>query len=215
MRRHVAAAGVCDERDPGNFSVIEFANGLVAQRCEPAGAPGTGRAGNPGAAVGAGAVPAVVATQAHRQAAGGGRAADLSTKRHQAARDWRLRRPGDTSPPGWRSLPAYCRWCSWAWRSTLSSRSSPRTAPCCCWACPAASPGCSSCRWPTPCWHCWCRRPPGLACSAASGRAAASAYFVVLSMAAITLIVALGLMGLLTALLGQGLALVSSLLGNG
>ena len=38
---------------------------------------------------------------------------------------------------------------------------------------------------------------------------------VVLSMAALTLIVALGLLGLLTALLGQGLALVSGLLGNG
>jgi hypothetical protein len=41
------------------------------------------------------------------------------------------------------------------------------------------------------------------------------AYFALLSLAAVTLIVALGLLGLLTALLGQGLALVGGLLGNG
>ncbi|MEP7358389.1 MAG: alpha/beta hydrolase, partial [Anaerolineales bacterium] len=41
------------------------------------------------------------------------------------------------------------------------------------------------------------------------------AYFSLLSLAALTLIVALGLLGLLTALLPQGLALISGLLGNG
>jgi hypothetical protein len=39
-------------------------------------------------------------------------------------------------------------------------------------------------------------------------------YFAVLSLAALTLIVALALLGLLTALLGQGLALIGGLLGN-
>ena len=59
--------------------------------------------------------------------------------------------------------------------------------------------------------------PAGTVMGALSGKWSGRrvAYFVVLSMAAITLLVALALLGLLTALLPQGLALISGLLGSG